>query len=179
MKLIVGLGNPGKKYEKTRHNAGFLLVDMLQDHYGLGSWSLSKKFNAEITEGIIGGQKVMLTKPMTYMNNSGQSVGIIAKYFSLSPSDILVIHDEKDITLGNVKIQTDRGHAGHNGIKSIIEHIGTKDFTRIRIGVAPEDAARMKDTSDYVLGKFGLFERRTLKAVGENLPQDINTWLAQ
>ena len=100
MKLIVGLGNPGKKFEKTRHNAGFLLVDMLQQRYACSNWSLSKKFNAEISEGIISGQKVLLAKPMTFMNNSGQSVGIIAKYYSLSPADIIIIHDEKDITLG-------------------------------------------------------------------------------
>ncbi len=177
MKLIVGLGNPGKKYEKTRHNAGFILVDMVREQYQFSNWSLSKKFNAEISEGMIENEKILLAKPMTYMNNSGQSVGIIAKYYSLSPSDILVIHDEKDIKLGDVKVQADRGHAGHNGIRSIIEHLGTKDFTRIRIGVAPEDKQRMKDTADYVLGKFGMFERRTLKAVGENIQQHIQHWL--
>lgn len=177
MKLVVGLGNPGKKYEKTRHNAGFILVDMLHDEYDFTSWSLSKKFNAEISEGTIADEKILLVKPMTFMNNSGQSVGLILKYYSLSNSDILVIHDEKDIVLGNTKIQTDRGHAGHNGIRSIIEHLGTKDFSRIRVGIAPEDTTRMKDTADYVLGKFGLFERRTLKAVGENVITEVNTWI--
>ena len=177
MKLIVGLGNPGKKYEKTRHNAGFILVDMLREAYEFSPWSLSKKFNAEVSEGTIAKEKILLVKPMTFMNNSGQSVGLISKYYSLSPSDILVIHDEKDIPLGTTKIQADRGHAGHNGIKSIIDHLGTKDFTRIRVGIAPENISRMKDTADYVLGKFGLFERRTLKAVGENVGTDITTFL--
>jgi peptidyl-tRNA hydrolase, PTH1 family len=179
MKLIVGLGNPGKRYEKTRHNAGFLLLDMIREHYEFEEWSLSKKFNAKISVGIIQEKKVMLAKPMTFMNASGQSVGLIAKYYKQTPADILVIHDDKDIHLGEIKSQTDRGHAGHNGIKSIIEHIGTKDFTRIRIGVAPEDNTRMKDTATYVLGRFGMFERRTLKAVGENIQKDIKTWLAK
>lgn len=177
MKLIVGLGNPGKKYEKTRHNAGFLLLDMLAQAYHSSNWSLSKKFNAEISEGMIHEQKVLLAKPMTFMNNSGQSVGLIAQFYKLSPADILVVHDDKDIALGEVKKQTDRGHAGHNGIRSIIEHLGTKDFTRIRVGVAPDDARRMKDTAKYVLGKFGIFEKRTLKAVGENIQSDIEHWL--
>lgn len=177
MKLIVGLGNPGKRYEKTRHNAGFLLLDMLATHYSFSQWSLSKKFNAEIAEGMIAEQKIILAKPMTFMNNSGQSVGLISQFYKLTAIDVLVIHDDKDIVIGKTKIQTDRGHAGHNGIKSIIDNLGTKDFTRIRVGIAAEETKRMKDTANYVLGKFGMFERRTLKAVGENIQKDIEQWL--
>ncbi|PIR03487.1 MAG: aminoacyl-tRNA hydrolase [Candidatus Magasanikbacteria bacterium CG11_big_fil_rev_8_21_14_0_20_43_7] len=178
MKLIVGLGNPGKQYEKTRHNAGFLLLDMLREHYGCNTWSLSKKCNSEIAEGMINEQKILLAKPMTFVNNSGQAVGLISQFYKLKPIDILVVHDDKDITLGEIKFQTDRGHAGHNGIRSIIEHLGTQNFSRIRVGIAPEEKERMKETADYVLGKFGMFERRTLKAVGENIQKDIGQWIS-
>lgn len=177
MKLIVGLGNPGKEYEKTRHNAGFLLVDMIQHTHECSPWKLSKKFNAEISEGTIGGAKVILAKPMTFMNNSGQSVGLLLQYYSLSPSDLLVILDDKDITLGTHKVQSGRGHAGHNGMKSIMETCGTKDITRIRIGIAPEEGKAIEDTSAFVLGTFGMFEKRTLKAVGERIYSDIATWI--
>lgn len=176
MRLIIGLGNPGKKYEKTRHNAGFILLDFIQKKSKSKNWSLSKKFNAKISECSIHEQKILLAKPMTFMNNSGQAVVLIMEYYNISPSDILVIHDDKDIPLGTKKIQTDRGHAGHNGIKSIIDHIGTKDFTRIRIGIASKNGIEMKDAVKHVLGKFGMLERRYLKSVGEEIYSDISHW---
>lgn len=165
MKLIVGLGNPGRQYEKTRHNVGFMVLDMLHDvlrSHDISPWELSKKFNADIAEYTTGDTKIMLCKPMTFMNASGQSVQLISAYYKLSSDDIIVVHDDKDIVLGDIKVQHDRSAAGHNGIKSIIEHLGTQAFTRIRIGIKRTDEKKMVDTSSFVLGKFSLFEKMKL-----------------
>lgn len=165
MKLIVGLGNPGKRYEKTRHNVGFMVLDKLHDELrssGINEWNLNKKFNAYISGCTIHGEKIILAKPLTFMNRSGETVGLIAHYYKMSHEDIVIVHDDKDIDLGEVKIQQDRGHAGHNGIRSIIEHVGTKDFMRIRVGVKSDNERKMKNTAKFVLGKFGVFEKRSL-----------------
>ena len=166
MKLIVGLGNPGKKYEKTRHNVGFMVLDCLKNElekYGIKSWELSKKFNAEICGCTINNEKVVLVKPMTFMNQSGQAVQLIAHFYKLAPQDIIVVHDDKDLNLGQLKIQTDRGHAGHNGVKSIIDSIKSQNFYRIRIGIASTNENKMKDIAKFVLHKFSLFEKKKLE----------------
>jgi len=166
MKLIVGLGNPGKKYERTRHNVGFMILDALHGElskYGINSWELSKKFNAQICGCTINGQKIILAKPMTYMNQSGEAIQLIMHYYKITREDLIVVHDDKDILLGKIKIQEDKNNAGHNGIKSIIEHIGTKNFIRVRVGVASENERKMKDVSKFVLSKFGVFERKKVE----------------
>ncbi|MCB9799021.1 aminoacyl-tRNA hydrolase [Candidatus Nomurabacteria bacterium] len=166
MKLIVGLGNPGKQYTKTRHNVGFMVLDELRNklsgYYQADKWNLSKKFNAELSGCTIAGKKIVLAKPMTFMNASGQSVQLIANFYKIPVEDLIVIHDEKDIPLGEIKIQQDRGPAGHNGIKSIIEHTGSKNFLRVRVGIASKNEKKMQDTSQFVLGKFGMFEKKLL-----------------
>jgi len=168
MKLIVGLGNPGKKYEKTRHNVGFMLLDALHEKlksYNINEWELSKKFNAQIAGCTINGQKIILAKPMTFMNRSGETVGLIGNYYKLTHENLLIIHDDKDIVLGQIKVHTDRGAAGHNGITSIIDHIGTKDFQRIRVGIKSENEKKMADVAKFVLGKFNRAEKKTLQLV--------------
>jgi len=168
MKLIVGLGNPGKKYEKTRHNVGFIILDGLRDAwqtYGFSDWELSKKFNAQICGGTVGNQKIILAKPMTFMNNSGQAAALIAHYYKLAPADIIVAHDDKDIKLGDMKIQTNRGAAGHNGVRSVIEHIGSQNFTRVRVGIGSPNEKKMKDIAKFVLKKFSLWEKKNLETV--------------
>ena len=143
MKLIVGLGNPGKRYERTRHNVGFMILDelhkILKNECEINDWELSKKFNAETAGYSNNGDKIILLKPMTFMNESGQSVGLVAKYYKMISHDIIVVHDDKDLPLGEIKIQSDRGAAGHNGIKSIIQTMGTKSFVRVRVGVASKN----------------------------------------
>lgn len=182
MKLVVGLGNPGKKYEKTRHNVGFMVLDKLQErlneHYKLSEWSLSKKFNAIVCGGVVGDYKVLLTKPMTFMNSSGQSVQLIGHFYRLVPEHVIVVHDDKDLPLGEVKVQKDRGHAGHNGVKSIMEYMGTKEFFRVRVGVASHDPEKMKNTAKFVLGKFSLLEKKQLKETINKSVDDIYTLLA-
>ncbi len=166
MKLIIGLGNPGKKYEKTRHNVGFLVLDALQERLTdehISPWEHSKKFNAEVAGyTTIKNKKVILAKPQTFMNDSGLSVQPLMNFYKMNSEDLIVVHDDKDIPLGEIKVQRDRGSAGHNGIKSIIQHIGTQDFMRVRFGVANEKM-QTQETVDFVLSKFGLFEKGKLK----------------
>lgn len=176
MKLIIGLGNPGKQYQKTRHNMGFIVVDALHEKLkeeGISRWELSKKFNAEICGLTLRNEKIILAKPMTFMNESGQAVGLLAHFYKLSARDLLVVHDDKDLKLGDIRVQTDKSDAGHNGIKSIIAHIGTQNFTRVRLGIAPEKESMMKDTSDFVLSKFGLFEKKKVDEVVEKAVEEI------
>lgn len=166
MKLIIGLGNPGKKYEKTRHNVGFLVLDALHEKLAkeqMSPWEHSRKFRSEIAGATLNNEKIILAKPQTFMNESGVAVQQIANFYKLNSKDIIVVHDDKDIPLGEIKVQQDRGSAGHNGIKSIIEHIGTQDFLRIRVGVANDNAKQMENIADFVLSKFGLFEKGKLK----------------
>jgi peptidyl-tRNA hydrolase, PTH1 family len=180
MKLIVGLGNPGKRYEKTRHNVGFMIVEKLHtllDIHTVSPWELSKKFNAFIAGGSINDEKVFLVKPMTFMNNSGEAVGLIAHYYKIVPEDIIVVHDDKDLPLGTVKVQQNRGHGGHNGIRSITQHIGTKDFGRIRVGIASKNEKRMSDTAQFVLGKFGLLEKKRVEEIINKAAEHIKKQL--
>jgi peptidyl-tRNA hydrolase, PTH1 family len=148
IKLIVGLGNPGRQYEKTRHNAGFLFLDALAQELDC-IWSNESRFQGLFAEGNLANGKVMLLKPDTFMNRSGQSVGKIARYYKLHPEEILVVHDELDFNAGVVKLKKDGGHSGHNGLRDIIAHLGTKDFYRLRIGIGRP--ATGKAVVDFVL----------------------------
>ena len=169
MKLIVGLGNPGRKYAGTRHNVD-ALRQKLAETYSTPEWQLSKKFNADVCGTTIGGKKIILAKPMTFMNASGQATQLIAAFYKLTPRDIIVVHDEKDLPLGEIRHQFDRGAAGHNGVRSIMEYIGTPAFDRIRVGVASDNPKRMQDTASFVLSNFGILERKKIKlAVGESV----------
>jgi PTH1 family peptidyl-tRNA hydrolase len=134
IKLIVGLGNPGQQYEKTRHNAGFLFLDSLASERSC-AWSNKPGFQSQMSECNIAGEKVLLLKPQAFMNRSGQSVGKVARYYKLAPEEILVVHDELDFDAGVLKLKKDGGHAGHNGLRDIIAHLGTKDFYRLRVGI--------------------------------------------
>ena len=176
MKLIVGLGNPGKEYERTRHNVGFFVLDALREKLkqeGVNQWELSKKFNALVAGCTINNDKIILAKPMTFMNDSGVSVQLLMHFYKITPTDLIVVHDDKDIALGTFKIQTDRGAAGHNGVTSIIERIGSQNFTRIRIGIAPSNPKKMAEVDKFVLGRFGLFEKNTVGAVMEKVVEEI------
>ena len=148
IKLIVGLGNPGQQYEKTRHNAGFLFLDSLAQERS-SAWANKSDFQGLISECNIAGEKVLLLKPQTFMNRSGQSVGKIARYYKIAPEEMLVGHDELDFAVGIVRLKKDGGHAGNNGLRDIIAHLGTKDFYRLRIGVGRPTAD--KEVADYLL----------------------------
>ena len=139
MLLVVGLGNHGEKYNNTRHNAGFLAVDFLAKKLECEEWKLMKKTNSRISTCRIEGKKLILAKPNVYMNESGGPIAALMKYYNIDASQLIVIHDDADLPIGDKKVQTSRGSAGHNGVESIMNHLGTKDFTRIRLGVRPED----------------------------------------
>jgi PTH1 family peptidyl-tRNA hydrolase len=168
MKLIVGLGNPGKRYEKTRHNVGFMVLDALHEQlFGIDSvrkWKIDKKCNAIIAEGYLAEKKILLAKPQTFMNNSGDAVVLLSQYYGIKPKEILIIHDDKDIDFGEVLFQYNRGHAGQNGVKSIFHMLGTKELYRLRIGIKSPNLDTTQ-TSNFVLGKFTLTERVKLKHI--------------
>ena len=158
MFLIVGLGNPGTEYAATRHNIGFDMVTYLSDKYGIAL--RSKEGKAIVGKGVIEGQKVMLVQPQTYMNLSGESVRALMDYYKLTTDEIVIIYDDISMPVGQVRIRPKGSAGGHNGIKSIIAHLGTQEFPRVRIGVG-EKPARM-DLADYVLGHFPKEEAETM-----------------
>lgn len=158
MYLLVGLGNPGNDYKKNRHNIGFMVADAIASDNNFPAFK--SKFNGEYTEGVIAGKKVMIVKPQTYMNESGQCVGKIASFYKIPPEKIIVFYDELDIPFKRVKVKQGGGAGGHNGIKSIDAHLGNKDYWRVRMGIDhPGDKNRV---SGYVLSDFSKVEQAEL-----------------
>ena len=162
MYLIVGLGNPGSKYANTRHNVGWMAIDRLADDLGV---SVDRnKFHALTAQAVLGGEKVLLMKPMTYMNNSGEAVRAWLDYYKLDPEeDLIVIYDDVDQEPGRMRIRKKGSAGGHNGMKSIIQHVGTTTFARVRIGVCAKPPGW--DLADYVLSRFPEGDRREIDAV--------------
>lgn len=164
MKLIVGLGNPGNKYKNTWHNIGFMAVDKMALFLSAPKFKKSAKFLAEIAHTIDKQtlNKIIIAKPLTFMNLSGKSVLAIINFYKIKPENIIVLHDDIDLPLGKIRISFDSSAGGHNGIKSIIESIGTQKFCRIKIGVAT-DRKNLMDSADYVLSKFSKEETKKIK----------------
>lgn len=157
MKLFVGLGNPGEKYAKNRHNIGFMAVERIGERHGFGPWK--KKFKGTATDGEIGGERVLLLKPDTYMNESGQSVGEAARFLKISEGDVIVFHDELDLLPGRIKVKTGGGNAGHNGLRSISAHLGN-ETVRVRLGIGHPGS---KDAvTHYVLNDFAKADQHWL-----------------
>ena len=149
--LVVGLGNPGREYAATRHNAGWMVLDEVARRHG-GSWR--GKFSGELSEVRLDGRRIALLKPETYMNESGRSVAAAARFFKVPPEAILVVHDEGDFDLGRLQARAGGGLAGHNGLRSLAQHLGTQDFLRLRIGVGRPGRGDPRSLADYVLSKF-------------------------
>jgi len=149
--LVAGLGNPGREYARNRHNAGYLVVDELARRHG-GSWK--SKFSGQLAEIHVDSRKLVLLKPETYMNDSGRSVGAAAAFFKVEPEDVLIVHDEGDFDLGRIEVKRGGGLAGHNGLRSIAQHLGTQDFSRLRIGVGRPERGDPRTLADYVLADF-------------------------
>ena len=193
MKLVVGLGNPGDKYQKTRHNLGFMVVEKFLKNYEPVSktiWQDEKKFKSDITE--IEWQprhgkeeKVILVKPKTYMNNSGLAISLISQYLNISISDVWIIHDDIDLPLGAMKIRFGGGTAGHHGIQSIMEKLGTDKFWRFRMGIGVENHKsqitnhKLKNMDDFVLGKFRGGERGKVREMIKRGAKAIETALEE
>jgi PTH1 family peptidyl-tRNA hydrolase len=149
--LVVGLGNPGRDYERTRHNAGWLVVDELARRHG-GSWR--SKFSGSLAEVRLGELRLGLLKPETYMNESGRSVGAAARFFKVEPESLLVVHDDVDLEPGRLQARRGGGLAGHNGLRSLAQHLGTQEFLRLRIGVGRPGRGDRRSVSDWVLSPF-------------------------
>ncbi len=162
MIIIVGLGNPGKKYKDTRHNIGFRIADKFREINNFLEFRLSKKFNSLISEGILNGEKIIIAKPQTFMNKSGKAVLALTNFYKTK--DLFVIHDDIDLPLGKIKIVKGRGSAGHKGIESIIKEIGTKDFIRFRVCIQPTKG-KPKNAEKFVLQKFSKEEERVIKKI--------------
>ncbi len=159
MKLVVGLGNPGDGYARTRHNVGFLVADRLARQ--LGAQFSVEKFAAELAEGRCGAERVWIMKPRTYMNKSGESVGPALRFWKLGLDDLVVVHDDLELDPFRVQLKVGGGHGGHNGLKSVNAHAGGPDYARVRVGVG-RPPPRM-DPADYVLGKFAKGEEAELE----------------
>ncbi|MEG0805695.1 MAG: aminoacyl-tRNA hydrolase [Lachnospiraceae bacterium] len=164
MLLIAGLGNPTKTYEKTRHNVGFDTIDLLSETYKIPI--KEKKFKGLIGTGMVGGEKVILLKPQTYMNLSGESVQAAMHYYNIEPVDLIVIFDDISLEEGQIRIRKKGSAGGHNGIKSIISCIGTQEFQRVKIGVGNKPEGW--DLADFVLSRFGKKEREEVEQAMEN-----------
>ncbi|BBY57545.1 aminoacyl-tRNA hydrolase [Mycolicibacterium sarraceniae] len=162
--LVVGLGNPGPQYAKTRHNLGFMVADLLAGRMG-AQFKVHKRSGAEIVTGRLGHRPVVLAKPRTFMNESGRQVGPLATFYSVMPADVIVIHDELDIDFGRIRLKLGGGEGGHNGLRSIANSMGTKNFQRVRIGIGRPPGR--KDPAAYVLETFSAAERPEVPAICE------------
>jgi len=161
VQLIVGLGNPGSKYEQTRHNVGFVFVDELARSKGV-SFKPEKKFHGDVCKLSLAGNDVCLLKPTTFMNLSGKSVAALARFYKIAPESILVVHDELDIPPGQLRLKQGGGHGGHNGLRDMIAQLGSKEFMRLRVGIGHPGQSR--DVSNYVLGKASRDEQIDIDA---------------
>ena len=171
MKMIVGLGNPGKDYQKTRHNVGFMVLD-----YFPGNNSWKEKFNAMYNIQDIDDEKILFVKPLTYMNLSGDAVVQFVNYYDIDLGDILIIHDDLDLPLGKYKLKVDSSAGGHNGVKSIISRLGSQDFARLKIGISHD---RSIDTRDYVTGNFGKKEKEIFDSMLPTFSKIINCFIKE
>lgn len=180
MKIIFGLGNPTAEYIETRHNVGFLFVDKIREKYSLPEFEFNKNFQAEISKGKINDAEIILVKPQTFMNLSGTSAQSILNFYKLTPADIFVIHDDLDIGLEKYKLATDSSPAGHNGVKDIIERLGTQKFIRARIGIGQQLGEALVcrlDAHDFVLGKLSIEEINSLEKISENIFNEVEKFV--
>ncbi len=173
LKMVVGLGNPGREYARHRHNVGFQCLDLLAEAHGL-SFDRRRR-NALLALGHIESRRVVLVKPMTFMNNAGVAVAAVARFYKIAPGDILVVYDDLDLPLGRIRLRPSGGSGGHNGMKSIIQHLGTQDFPRLRVGIG-RPPGRM-DPVDYVLQDFSPEQEEIMAQVRDRAVQAIECWL--
>ncbi|MBB5912720.1 PTH1 family peptidyl-tRNA hydrolase [Nocardia transvalensis] len=172
--LVVGLGNPGSEYERTRHNVGFLVADALAGRVG-GRFTVHKKSGADLVEARLDGRKVLLAKPRSYMNVSGRPVAALARFFSVPATDVIVVHDELDLPFGTVRLKRGGGEGGHNGLRSISSSLTTKDYLRVRFGIGRPPGRQ--DPADFVLKPFSSVERKEVPVVVEQAADAVEMLL--
>jgi len=171
--LIVGLGNPGADYAKTRHNAGFLLVEKLAAQWQ-ASWKLERKFQARVSRAERGGQVVLLAEPQTFMNLSGESVGALMRYYQLPLARILVVVDDADLPLGEIRLRPGGGTGGHHGLESVTQHVGSREYARLRLGIGRQ--GELRQITGHVLGKFSAAENALLEKVLARAAGQLECW---
>ncbi len=171
MEIIVGLGNPGKEYEKTRHNAGAMCADILRKKMDFPEFKIQKKFKALICEGSFKDEKILIAKPVTYMNLSGESVAALVNFYNCAPENLIVVYDDIDLPLGKIRVRPDGSPGSHNGMKSVTQSIGSSNFPRVRIGIESrgDESPKEQEISSFVLKSFtkteiGIFKESLEKA---------------
>ena len=174
--LIVGLGNPGREYARTRHNAGFMVLDRLAEQWKAG-WRSEKKFDARLARVERDGKRILLCQPQTFMNASGEAVGAVMDFQKLSASRLLVAVDDADLPFGDIRLRPDGSSGGHHGLESVEQHLGTREYARQRIGIGRDDPAARR-ISGYVLSPFRADERELLEKVLQKACEQIECWLA-
>lgn len=174
--LVVGLGNPGPQYATTRHNAGFMVVDILADRMG-EKFKVHKKSGAEVATGRLAGRPVVLAKPRVYMNESGRQVGPLAKFYSVAPADVVIVHDELDIDFGRIRLKAGGGVAGHNGLRSVASALGGNEFQRVRVGIGRPPGH--KSGANFVLENFNSVERKEVPTILEQAADATELLVAQ
>jgi len=172
--LIVGLGNPGADYAKTRHNAGFLLVEKLAGQWR-SAWSNERRFQARVSRAEHGGRTVLLAEPQTYMNASGESVGALVRFYQLPLERLLVVVDDADLPLGEIRLRPGGGTGGHHGLESVMQHVGSREYARLRIGIGRQE--NLRQITGHVLGRFSAAENALLDKVLERAGGQMECWL--
>ena len=173
--LIVGLGNPGREYERTRHNAGFMVVEQLAVRWKAG-WVLEKKFSARVAKAELDGKRLMLCEPQTYMNLSGESVGPLVAFKKLEIGRVAVVVDDADLPLGEIRMRGSGSSGGHHGLESVEKHLGTRAYLRQRIGIGRRDPA-VRQIAGHVLSQFNADEREVLEKVLQRACEQLECWL--
>lgn len=171
--LIVGLGNPGKEYANTRHNAGFMLVEKLAEDWGV-NWTAEKKFDSKVAKAERDGKKLILCEPQTFMNASGEAVRAMSGFFHLAPEKILLVVDDADLPFGGIRLRSSGSSGGHHGLESVEKHLGTREFPRLRIGIGRKDSSRQ--ITNYVLGQFAKSEAELLGKVLSRAAAQVECW---
>ncbi len=182
IKLVVGLGNPGKEYANTRHNVGARVLETVRGELagaggGFDDFRRNDEFRAAVSEGRLGGTKVVLMLPQTYMNESGAAVQPAARFWKVEPAEVLVVYDDKDLPLGKLRIRAGGSAGGHNGMRSVIERMGTEDLPRLRVGIGASGGSRIADAAKFVLGKFAPGERDKIAAAEKRAAEAVGAIL--
>ncbi len=174
LRLIVGLGNPGAEYARTRHNAGFLLVEALAERWRV-HWTVERKFQSRVARAERGERRVLLCQPQTFMNASGEAVATLLRFYQCVPESLLVVVDDADLALGEIRLRPGGGSGGHHGLESLEQHLGTKAFARQRIGIGRQNGAR--EITGHVLGRFGAAEAEAMDKVLRRAADQAECWL--
>jgi len=172
--LIVGLGNPGADYAKTRHNAGFLLVERLASQWK-GDWANDRKFRARLAKAGCNGKKVLLCEPQTFMNLSGETVGALKKFYQLPLGQLMIVVDDADLPFGTIRLRPNGSSGGHHGLESIEQHLASREYARLKVGIGRKD--NLREITGHVLGRFDPAENELLEKVLERATDQVETWL--